>query len=143
MRRHPEWIALALDDERRDLDVIQFREAALFGSARGVKRERETHDGDRVGLGGRAARDPRAQRSTAGQEREAVKGAVTQLRDDQGPGRIQLARWSRTAPARHPEGLLDERDNEPRSVGGLRCANEISRLDSAASPVTEDERTDG
>jgi hypothetical protein len=80
--RHPEWVALALNDEGRDYDLIELGEAALLGAARRVKWERKAQDGDRVRLGCGAARDPRAQRSTAGQDRKAAERAIAQLRDN-------------------------------------------------------------
>jgi hypothetical protein len=76
LRWHPEWITVALDNERRNLDVIELGKAALLGAARRVERERETQDGDRVGLVGGATRYPRAQRSTASQDWEATERAV-------------------------------------------------------------------
>jgi hypothetical protein len=73
--RRPEGIALALDDERRDVKVIELREAASVGAARRVEWEREADDGDRVGLSRGAARNPSAQRSTAGQDRQVAERA--------------------------------------------------------------------
>jgi hypothetical protein len=58
-RRCSERVALALDDEGRDSDCIQLGEAALLWTTGWVEREREAQDGDRVGLGCGAARDPR------------------------------------------------------------------------------------
>jgi hypothetical protein len=71
--RRPEGIALALDDEGRDIDVIELSEAAPVGAARRVEWKCEAYDGDRVGLSRGATRNPRAQRSTAGQDREAAE----------------------------------------------------------------------
>jgi hypothetical protein len=56
-RRRPERVVLALDDQRRDADGVEFREAALLGVAGWVEWEGEADDGDGVGLGCRAARD--------------------------------------------------------------------------------------
>jgi hypothetical protein len=139
--RHPEGVALPLYDEGRDFDLIELAEAALLGAARRVEWEGEAHDGDRVRLGCGAARDPRAQRSTTGQDREAAEGTVAQLRDDRGPGRVQLGRWSGATPSRYTVRLLDERNFEPGGVGGFGGADKVRRLDPAASPVTEDERS--
>jgi hypothetical protein len=75
--RHSEWVAFALHDEGRDFDIVELGEAALFGPARRVERECKAEDADRFGLGRGAARNPRPQRSTAGQNREAAEGAVT------------------------------------------------------------------
>ena len=120
--RHPERVALALDDEGRDFDLIELGEAALLGAARRVEWKCQTQEGDGVGLSRGAARDSRAQRSTAGQDREAAKWTLAELRDDRGPGRIQLARWSRAAPSRYPVGLLDER---AASVAPTRSGDSI------------------
>ena len=72
-RRRPERVVLALDDQRRDVDGVELREAALLGVARWVEWEREADDGDRVGLGCRAARDAGARRAAASQDREAAE----------------------------------------------------------------------
>jgi hypothetical protein len=58
--RHPERVALALDDEGRDFDGVELREAALLGASGRVEREREAEDGDGVGRSCGAACDPGA-----------------------------------------------------------------------------------
>jgi hypothetical protein len=49
-----------LDDEGRDFDGIELREAALLGTSGRVKREREAEDGDGVRRCCGAACDPGA-----------------------------------------------------------------------------------
>jgi hypothetical protein len=56
----PERVALALDDEGRDFDGVELREAALLGTSGRVEREREAEDGDGVGRDCGAACDPGA-----------------------------------------------------------------------------------
>jgi hypothetical protein len=53
--RHPERVALALDDERRDGHGLELRQAALLRTAGRMKREREAQHGRRLRLGRRAA----------------------------------------------------------------------------------------
>jgi hypothetical protein len=76
LRRRPERVALALDDEGGDADGVEFVEAALFRAARRVEREREAQDGDRVGLGCGSACDAGAQRSAAAHDGKAAQGTV-------------------------------------------------------------------
>jgi hypothetical protein len=49
-----------LDDEGRDFDGVELREAALLGTSGRMEREREAEDGDGVGRGCGAACDPGA-----------------------------------------------------------------------------------
>jgi hypothetical protein len=58
--RHPERVALALDNEGRDFDGVELGEAALLGATGRVDWEREAEDGDRLGRGCGAACDPGA-----------------------------------------------------------------------------------
>jgi hypothetical protein len=138
-RRRPERVALTLDDQRRDRHGVELREAALVGLTGWVEWEGEADDGDRVGLGCCPARDAGARRAAAGQDREAAKRTLAELEDDQRPGRVELPRWSRAPPLGDPVGLLYEHHAEPYGNGGLGCADEIGRLDSAAGPVAEHE----
>jgi hypothetical protein len=76
LRRSPERVILALDDEGRDFDRLELGEAAFFRPAGGVERKGEAQDGDRVSLRSGSTRDPRAQRSTASQDGESAERAV-------------------------------------------------------------------
>ena len=75
--RHAEGVALALDDERRDLDGVQLRESAFRGLARlasrRLEREGEAENGDRPELGRGATGDARAEGAAADDEREACQ----------------------------------------------------------------------
>lgn len=121
--RCPERVVRALDHEGRDVHGVELGEAALFGAARRMEGKREAQDGDRPGLGCGPTRDPRAQRSTAGHEREPAEWAGAKLRKDRAPGSVELARWSRAAPTRDAVGLLDECDAQPSEPGRTGRAN--------------------
>ena len=136
-RWHPERVALALYDERRDTDGLELGEAALLGVSRWMDWKREADEGDRVGLDRRAAGDAGARRAAAGQEREPAERAVPQLEHDRGPRSVQLACRSRAPSTRNPVRLLDERDAEPGRTGGFGSGDQIGRLDPAAGPVTK------
>ena len=138
----PNGSLLALHDEGRDIDGVELREAALLGAAGRVEGEREADEGDRLGVGGRAARDAGAGGAAAGQDREAAEWALVELEDDRRPSRVELARRSGAAPSCYPVGLLDERDAEPRGMGALGGRDEIGRLDPAAGAMAENECRD-
>jgi len=137
VRRHPERVALALDDEDRDRHRVQLREPALLGPARRMDREGEAEDGDRARLAGRPARDAGAERAAAVDQREL---AHTQLVHHGDPGRIELGRRSRSATPRDAVGLLDERDGDPFGQRGLGRRDEVGRAHSSPGAVPEDEQ---
>ena len=62
-RRHAERIAVALDDEHRDLRRVEFGEPVVLGLAGRVHGERERDDSRRAGTRRRCGRQP-ARRST-------------------------------------------------------------------------------
>src|SRR5918912_3901888 len=69
--RKSEWVALALDDERRHPDSVQLREAALLRPPRWVERECEAEHGGRAHFPRGAARDARARGAAADEQRRA------------------------------------------------------------------------
>src|SRR5436190_20939803 len=63
--RHPERVALALDDQHGYLDGLELGQAGLLGATRRVQREREADDAGGAGRGGGAAGHARARRAAA------------------------------------------------------------------------------
>ena len=93
-RRHPEGVALALDDERGDLHGVELGQPALariVRLARRVKREREAEHRRSAGLGRSATGDASARRAAARDERNLE----AELLDHGNPGRVELAGRSR------------------------------------------------
>ena len=90
--RHPEGVALALDDQDRDLDRVELIHTALLGLSGRVDRECEAeHRGCVRRLGG-AARDPGARRAPARDQGDPVQRPSAQVFDHRGPGRVELLR---------------------------------------------------
>lgn len=143
LRRHTEWVALALDDERGDLNRIELLETTFLRPAGRVERKGEAQNGDRIGHRGGATGDPRTQRPAPGQDGHAAECVLAELGDDRAPSHVELARWSRAASSGYPIGLLHECDGESLGAGGFGRADKVGRLDTAAGPVPEDERADG
>jgi Family of unknown function (DUF6308) len=141
VRRHPERIALALDDQGRNVDRIELREPALLRAAGRVEREGKTQDPARIGGGGGAARDAGAGRpTTCQQEVEAAERALEQLGHDCRPRRVELTGRSRASPPSDPVWLLHERDADPGRACGFGRGDEVGSFDPAARTVTEYER---
>ena len=66
-----------------------------------------------------------------------------QVLDHGQPGSFELPRGRRGSAPGHAIGLLDERDDDAVGHGDLRHRDQISRLDTAACAVPEDERGPG
>ena len=136
--RHPERVALALDDEDRDLDRVELVHPALLGLARRVDGKARQSTAAAPGRLGGPARDPRAGGAAAGDDRASPSSSpAAQVLDHRGPGGVELARGRRRLAARHLVGLLDERDAEarrrqppawrPRGPGPRRCRRRRGR----------------
>ena len=144
-RGHAETVVGPLHDQHRDLDRVELRLPALdsaptsgaAGAAgrRGTARRRRRSPR-------RAAGDAGAGGPAAGHERQVAQRARPQLLDDRRPRRVEARRRGRRAPARHPVGLLDERDGQARPAGGLRGRGQVPRGDPAAGAVPEHQRRD-
>src|SRR5215218_1028492 len=133
VRRHPERVALALDDEHGDRDGVQLGEPRPLRPPRRVDGEREAQHAGRAGLPRRAARHPRARGPPAAQHRDGAAYHV----DDRDPRRVELVRGRRRLAARHAVGLLDERDTDPRLVRDPARGDEVRRGHPAAGAVPE------
>ena len=144
-RRHPERVARALHDEHGRGDGLELRKPIGTCSVPPWRpqREREAEHTRRPDRRRRAARDARARRATAGDEREACERARAELLDDRDPGRVELAGGCGRAPAGDPVGLLDEDDGQARVERSARRCEQVGRFHSAARPVTQDEPADG
>ena len=59
---------------------------------------------------------------------------------DREPGRVQLGRGRRRAPAGDAVGLLDERDRDVLLQRDLGCDRQVGSGDAASGTVTEHER---
>src|SRR5207302_1056367 len=89
-------------------------------------------------LGG-TARDPRARRAPADDERQAAQIVRDQVLDHRLPRRVELMRRCGTASPRYAVRLLDESDRDSRRMRDPRDRDKVSRGDPAAGAVTEDE----
>ncbi len=112
----------------------------LLGPTRRVDGKGEAEHRDRLCGGGSAAGYAGAERAPADDQRQLLELGAAQVLDHRGPGRIELARRSGRAPARHEVGLLDERDAHGLGLGDLRDRDQIARLDAATRAVAEHER---
>ena len=142
VRRHPERVALALHDERRDLNRVQLGQPALGGIvalAGRMQWEGEAQDGDCADVRGRATGNPGAGGAAAGDDRKPAQRVRAQLLENCRPGRIELARGRRATTARDSVRLLDERNGVPRGVRSLSGRNEVRRVHAAAGAVPEHE----
>jgi len=94
--RDPEAVVLSLHDERGHPHRVEFRQPArrrLPARAAGrPQREGETEHADRAGRVRGAARDPRAERTSADDEREAGELALAESLDDRRPDGVELSR---------------------------------------------------
>ena len=94
LRRHAERVAFALDDERRDRDRVQLREAALRGLARlslwRPEREGETEDGRRAERG-RQCDTPPARRASVRRRRAGGRPARSRAGARRRPSRRRRA----------------------------------------------------
>ena len=125
-----------------DLNRVQLGQPALGGIvalAGWVQREGEAQDGDCADIREGAARDPRAGRAPAGDDRKPAQRVRAQLLENRRPGRIELVRGRRATTARDPVRLLDERNGVPRGVRSLSGRNEVRRVHTAAGAVPEHE----
>ena len=100
---------------------VELGQARLLRPAGRMDGEGEAEDGDRAGLLGRAARDPRAERAPADDQRQARELVCAQPLEHGAPGRVQLVGGRRRAPARDTVGLLDERDRDALLQRDLGC----------------------
>jgi hypothetical protein len=137
VRWDSERVALALDDERGDGDCVELGQAGLLRPPRRVDRECQAENGYGSGLGHGPARNARACGAAADDQREALE----ELADDRNPGLVELARRRLAFSARDAVWLLDERHAQPRFGCRLTCSGEVGRLDPAAGPVPEHERS--
>jgi hypothetical protein len=133
----PERVALALDDERWHIDGVKLGQASLLRLPGRVDWEREAENSDCANLVRGAAGDPRAGGAAADDQRQARE----ELRDDREPGLVQLTSRCGAPSASDSVWLLDERDAEASLVRGLRCPDEVRRIDPATGPVPEHDRS--
>src|SRR5436190_10209968 len=138
--RNAEGIPCALHDERRHADRVEFGKAARLGSARRGQRVREAENAGRSGDGGGPAGDAGAGRAAADEQREIVQLDRAQVRDDRGPGGVELVRGCRRAPACDAVGLLDEGDRDALGECRVSRRDEVARDDPSPGPVPEHER---
>jgi hypothetical protein len=104
-----------------------------------MDREGETEHRDRPKLGGRAARNTRARRAPAHDERQPLERIILQPLDDGHPCRVELTRGrGRFAPG-DDVWLLDERNSDPGVIRRVRCRDQVSGLDPASGPVSKHE----
>ena len=68
---------------------------------------------------------------------------AAQVLDHRDPGRVELVRRRRRAPAGDAVGLLDERDAEAERQRRARRRDQVAGVDAAAGAVTEHERAAG
>jgi DNA-binding transcriptional MerR regulator len=142
--RHPEAVALALDDEHRDLDRVQLVDPArpwlLALAGRRLERERQTEDGDGIRVLRRPTGNPSAQRAPAGDQRQATELLRAERLDHRCPGGVKARRRGGGALAGDAIRLLDERDGDPVLERRLGGGGQVTRLHSAAGAVAEHER---
>jgi hypothetical protein len=82
IRRHPERVLLALDHQHRDVHRLEFVQPRLLGVvalAGRVDREGEAEHGLGSHRFGGPARDARARRATAGDQRQALQLLAAQV----------------------------------------------------------------
>jgi hypothetical protein len=137
--RHPERVALALDDQHRHLDRVELVQSALLGPPGRMDGKGQAEHAGRPGRRRRAARDTGAGRTPTGHDRQLGQLLVAQLRDDGRSSVVELRCRGRRAPVRNTVGLLDERDREAGLLRGSRRGHEIRCAYSAPGAVTEDE----
>jgi hypothetical protein len=137
--RHAERIALALHDEHGHLNGIELGQPRLLGPSGRMHREGEAEHGDSSRLGGGSARDARAERPAARNERELADLVIPELHDDGRPRRVELRGGCRRAPAGNAVRLLDESDRDLLLEGHLLCDDEVGSGYASARAVPEDE----
>ena len=139
--RHAERVRGALHHERRHGRRRRARAARVFSGRPGGCTGKARHSTPTAPVvGRRAARHPRARRAAADDERQVAQRARAQVLDDRDPGRVELARRSRRAPAGDAIGLLDQRDADAGRARRLRGRHEVARRHAAAGAVAEHER---
>lgn len=138
-----EAITLALDDQGRDGDGLELRQAARArrtALALGrLERERQAEHGVGSGLGRGAAGDARSGGAAAGDKGSTDKAGGADVLDHRGPRRIELVCRRGRPPPRDAVGLLDEGGREPERAGDARRRDEVSSAHAAAGAVAEDE----
>jgi hypothetical protein len=111
-RRHPERVALALDNEHRDVHLVELRQAARFRAPWRMHRKREAEYCDGADCFRGAAGDARSEGPAADHERQTLQFTRPEVIDDGRPGSVELPCRSRAAATRNAIGLLDERDTQ-------------------------------
>jgi hypothetical protein len=140
---HAEAIALALDDEDRDGDSVELRQAASARRPalplRRLEREGQAEHGVGSGPGRGAAGDARSGGASADDSGSTDETGGTEVLDHRGPRRIELVgRGGRPSPG-DAVGLLDEGGREPERVGDPRRRDEVASAHAAAGTVAEHE----
>jgi hypothetical protein len=144
-RGNPERIPRTLHDQGRDLHGVQLVQAARCRRrsrpARRLERERQAEHRDGASRFRGAARNPRAERPAADDERQPsqLTFARDQMLDHRRPGSVELASRSGRAAPGNTVGLLDQGDAEPFRKCDVCHGNEVSRAHAACSAVAEDE----
>lgn len=141
VRRHPERVALALDDEDRHPDRVELVEPALVGPARRMNGEGEADHTDRTRGRSCSASDARARRSPTRDDPETRERSPAELCDDRRPRSVELCGRRRRPAARDSVRLLDEHDGDAGRGGSTRRCEEIRCVDAPTSAVAEDERS--
>ena len=102
-RGHAERVALALDDEHRNLDRIELVLARLLGLARRMLGKREAQHGVAPVCGGGPARDARAERAPTCDQRHRIAKPLAQEAARTGDPRLVAPSPAPAAPcARDP-----------------------------------------
>jgi hypothetical protein len=130
--RDPERVAGSLHDESRNRNRVQFRKTARARSRlrtlRRLQRKGQTHHRDRIRKAGSTARNPRPQRTTSNQQRQAAQLPLPQAGNHHQPRCVKLARRSRRTSPGDPVGLLHQADTYTLRQRDLAHRRQVGRL---------------
>jgi hypothetical protein len=134
-----EWVAIAVDHQRRDAGAQLGVPRALRMAGRMQRKCQGQHAGGADG-DGRTARDSGTAGAPAHDEWKVCVPALVQRRDHRSPGLIEVRRGRGRTPTRDPVRLRHERDHDPVVTDGIPDCHKVGRVHAATGAVPQDKQ---